>query len=1048
MGTISSSGLVSGMDIASIVQQLMDIESRPLTLIKARVEETNNQKLAYETVNAQLLAVLASIGRLAETSAFTARSATSSNPDALSVSAAANTPVGSYSFLVRSIVSTHQMASLGYADRTSTPVGAGTLSFEPAGARVDPDTELGSLNGGAGVRRGQIRITDRAGASTTVDLRSAYTVGDVLEAVNSQSQAAVRAYLSQDRIVIEDITGLGEEQGQLAVTNVGAGMTATDLGIAGTESGTGQIISSADLVRLTATTSLASLNDGLGVGYSSSASDLRFTLASGRVFEVDFSDRFSFDTSLAELNAGQGVGPGSIRITNKAGVSAVIDLTGNETINEIQDKLASEYSQLQVTFTSASGSGGLTLSDSSGGTGHFKVEDVTGTIASQLKLAADTEEANITGRVNYQFTTINSLIRRIQYARDTGGGMNGGELEIALAADGKGLAVIDHTSGTTATSIEALNGSKALEDLGLDGTFQNGTLSTGRLVSGMNTVLLRNLNGGAGVRTGVAQFQLRDGTTRTVDFTGAETLQDVVNRINEEALLKAEVSAGGTGLIITDNSTGTGNFAVSGDTLTDLHVIGSSATGRLAGGDLNRKYISESTLLSGLNGGKGIGLKVDDASSTVEFQVTNSAGERAVVTLAGNRHRTVGDVIAAINEAMSESGVQATINANGDGIELYESTAAGTGRLSVSEVAGGTAAAALHIKGEASAQEPRVLTGSFAGTIQVGAADTLDDVMNAINAADLNVRASIINDGSASRPYRLVLTSTVSGTAGEIAFSGGGTGLAFETLTQAEDARVVLGNLDSSSSIVVSSSSNKITEVVQGLTLELTAPSPTPIQVNVNQNVDSIVNEVNSFISAYNATLDRIDELTKFVPDTNERGILLGDGAVLQIRDRLYRQVSRTLPLGYEERRLSSVGITYVDRSGGRLQLNETVFRDAVTTNPDAVKELFTKVTTTTDPTTGKEKVQYVGIAANLKQELRNLTGSGGLLGLQTNRLDERVELYNRRIEDMQRLLEQKETRYYAQFQAMEKALSQMQSQQSSLASLSNMLSSLTMGGQ
>jgi hypothetical protein len=126
----------------------------------------------------------------------------------------------------------------------------------------------------------------------------------------------------------------------------------------------------------------------------------------------------------------------------------------------------------------------------------------------------------------------------------------------------------------------------------------------------MNTVLLRNLNGGAGVRTGAAQFHLRNGTTRTVDFTGAETLQEVVNRINDAGGMKATVSAGGTGLVITDNTSGTAAFTASGDTLTDLHLSGNSATGRLSGGDLNRKYISESTLLSTLNGGSGCDLKI------------------------------------------------------------------------------------------------------------------------------------------------------------------------------------------------------------------------------------------------------------------------------------------------------------------------------------------------------------------------------------------------------------------------------------------------------
>ncbi|MBI4579776.1 MAG: hypothetical protein HY718_08745, partial [Planctomycetes bacterium] len=181
MGTISSStGLISGIDIASLVTQLMQIEARPLDVLKTRITNTQNQQAAYEDLRARLLAFLPAVTRLSQPAAFTVRSATSSQPSVATATAASNAPLGTYSFLVKSVVSTHQMASLGFTDRDATPVGEGTLTFEAAAGRVDPDTELGTLNGGAGVRRGQIRITDRSGASAMIDLRAAYTVGDVL----------------------------------------------------------------------------------------------------------------------------------------------------------------------------------------------------------------------------------------------------------------------------------------------------------------------------------------------------------------------------------------------------------------------------------------------------------------------------------------------------------------------------------------------------------------------------------------------------------------------------------------------------------------------------------------------------------------------------------------------------------------------------------------------------------------------------------------------------------------------------------------------------
>jgi flagellar hook-associated protein 2 len=667
------------------------------------------------------------------------------------------------------------------------------------------------------------------------------------------------------------------------------------------------------------------------------------------------------------------------------------------------------------------------------------VADISGTIAAQLKLTGEADGANLTGKANYQFNTVNSLIRKVQLARDADGHLNDGSLELALSADGKGIAVTDHSTGAGTTQVESLNGSRALEDLGLTGTFQSGVLSGDRLASGLNTVLLRNLNGGTGVRLGVSSFQLRDGSTRTVDFAGTQTLQDAVNRINATGLMRAEIAAGGTSVVITDTTVGTGSFVASGDTLADLQLEGTSDSGRITGGDLNRKYISESTKLSALNGGKGIGLTAGDGGSVVRFDVTNTAGLTETVVLSGSQHQTVGDVINTLNEVLADKGIQAAVNSAGDGIELFETSPAGAGQLKVADIGSGTVAASLHLAGEASAEHPSVLTGSFAGQVEIGPADTLNDVMDKINEAKLGVRASVLSDGSSGRPYRLVISSDTSGTAGQMAFHTGTSGLGFETLAEAQDARVVVGSIDSPNSIVVSSSSNKVTGVVTGMTLDLAAPSDTAVQVSVTQNVDGIVSSLNTFITAYNATLDRIDELTKYDSETQEKGVLLGDSTIAQVRDRLYRQVSRVLPETYSIRQLSSVGISFSTSGGGKLELDETKLRQAIEDDPTGVKDLFTKVTTSTG-SSGKEVVNYVGIAATLKQELKSLTtSSSGLLTQATTRLDDRIELYTNRIDDMQTLLDKKEARYYAQFQAMETALSKLQTQQSALGSLSSL---------
>ncbi len=74
----------------------------------------------------------------------------------------------------------------------------------------------------------------------------------------------------------------------------------------------------------------------------------------------------------------------------------------------------------------------------------------------------------------------------------------------------------------------------------------------------------------------------------------------------------------------------------------------------------------------------------------------------------------------------------------------------------VNEVGTGSTAASLNILGAFTSGQ---LNGSFEKTVAISATDTLTNVVNKINQANVGVAASIINDGSAATPYRLSLVS-------------------------------------------------------------------------------------------------------------------------------------------------------------------------------------------------------------------------------------------------------------------------------------------------
>jgi hypothetical protein len=94
--------------------------------------------------------------------------------------------------VVDRLVSSQQTLSRGFASATSG-LTAGTFTFESAVARLDRETALADLNGGTGIQRGKIIISDTThSTSATIDLSRAATVNDVLDAINGPASGSPR----------------------------------------------------------------------------------------------------------------------------------------------------------------------------------------------------------------------------------------------------------------------------------------------------------------------------------------------------------------------------------------------------------------------------------------------------------------------------------------------------------------------------------------------------------------------------------------------------------------------------------------------------------------------------------------------------------------------------------------------------------------------------------------------------------------------------------------------------------------------------------------
>jgi len=893
-------GLVSGLDIEDIVTRLMQIEARPVANLETRIGTINTQKTAFAQLTANLLELKVICDNLfGDSNVFTSRTAASSNTSVISADAGRSTPIGNYTFTVRSLVQSHQVVSRGFAAPSSTP-GATTMTIEMGGGAVNRSTSLDCLNGGAGVAAGSIRITDRSGRSATVDLTGAVTVQDVLDAINATEDICVTASVDGDHIVLTD--GTGSTAFDLSVAEAASTTTAADLGILGAVSAA--TLEGTDIVSISAGTYLDSLNDGRGVRHAYGLADLRITRRDGTVLDVDVSS--------AET------------------VGEVMDLINNHANN------------------------------------------------------AD------------------------------------GLLEVSLSADGVSLTLTDSTGGPGDLVVSALNGSSAAADLGILGDSTTDTLTGSRVVAGLNTVLLNSLAGGAGVPDGSIDITDMSGASATVDLSGAETLADVIDSINAAAVaVTASLNSAGTGLVLTDTSGGAGTLSVAevDSTVAEaLGILGSSDTGTLRGENVQLQYISERTLLADLNGGEGV--------FAGRFRITDRNGATAVVDLSQADDDRIEDVISEINSR--GIGVVASINSNGDGILLTDTTG-GPGELTVSDLDGGTTAQDLNIAGTAPESDPTHIDGSFEYTIEIADDDSLETIATAIEASGAPVSAGIINDGSANDPYRLSIASAVAGSVGKMVIDTGAVDFGFITTQDARDAVLLYGqSLPGSTPMVVTSTTNHVTDLVEGLTLDLTGVSDTPVTVSVSSNDEAVITQVQNFVDTWNEAMDFIQQATAFNPDTQEAGPLLGDFAAQRVEGMLQNMITYTAAGSAPGmNRLSRVGVDFMET--GNITFNPSRLREALATRRSDVEDLFTTETT--------------GLGAHFSEVLENITDEySGLLKRKSDLLDDQIDVLETRKESLEDRLVKVQARLYAEFYAMEEALAALEAQRTAIQNLPNLL--------
>ncbi|MFF2912229.1 flagellar filament capping protein FliD [Paenibacillus sp. NPDC057934] len=439
-------------------------------------------------------------------------------------------------------------------------------------------------------------------------------------------------------------------------------------------------------------------------------------------------------------------------------------------------------------------------------------------------------------------------------------------------------------------------------------------------------------------------------------------------------------------------------------------------------------------------------------------------------------YRTISTTLVGFNDKLSTFNKSDSINskkANVTGASnVLTATATGAATnavLNISVTSLATASSVVSTGGVPKATKISEVYSGGQSSITIGTAtinftsdETIDSLVNKINN-DKNTGVTAVYDTASGK---LSFTSRETGEK-DIPLSGGLlTSFGMTTVNKGENAVVEINGL------TTKQSSNNFTINGVNISLKGVTPAGQTSQIEVSQDIDKMVDTIKSFVESYNATIAALNQKTseelyrKFLPLSTEQradmkedeitlwenkaksGMLRNDTIInktlTDMRSAMITDV--VLPDGVTKINMTQIGITtggYSEK--GKLILDETKLRKELADNPEKVYALFGQ----TDNSTKTEYTPQDGIFNRLKKvdsiALNSMYDKAGTSRVSSDlttafivssQMGDQLRGFDNRIAEMNRKLTMKETQYYKQFTAMERAMNKYNSTSSSLTGM------------
>ena len=417
--------------------------------------------------------------------------------------------------------------------------------------------------------------------------------------------------------------------------------------------------------------------------------------------------------------------------------------------------------------------------------------------------------------------------------------------------------------------------------------------------------------------------------------------------------------------------------------------------------------VSVSTPVTGVAAVYNVAATASETTTLVASDGTNT------VSVASATYNSIAGQVTAIKAASGYDDLLFTVAANdaGNGFKFTYKT---TGAITAAPTLTGTGSS--HAVTTTTAGRTPV-NAATTTTISV-ATDTPAGVVSAINAANTGVVATLVDTGTGSNNFRIVLAGQT-GSNGVFTLTSSPDLGFHDTANSLQSAQDSIMNFEG---LNITRGSNNINDVIDGATINLAGTTSSSVRLNITNDKSTLKTNLQAMVDTYNGLNNLLNTTTSTTSEDDLGGALADDTSMVrflkdQVRTSIFAESSTK---SGNINAMRDLGIS-VNKTG-TMTFTAATYDAAVLSSYDDIVTMLTAGTSNESLFTTSNK----GLSQDIATALSNFTDSDGIVTTRSKNATTSLADHKEELTKLETRMEAVYQRYLTQFTAMESLMASM----------------------